>query len=283
MGLYDRDYTQAEDSRQRYYGAPQFHLGLPRLTPAVKWLLIANVAVFLVGVLFPPLGRSFEYWFALHSRLEMAAVRPWSLVTYEFLHAGVWHIFFNMIGLYFLGPALESQWGRRRFLLFYLLCGAFGGSLYLFFAGVGLVQGGLLLGASGSVLAILAACAILFPHTTVVLLIFPVPIRVAAIGLVAVYTLSIFTGQENPGGNAAHLGGMAAGAAFVLLGPQWERLSLRTRVKSSKRNLQRERGLQMEVDRILVKVHESGLHSLTAKEKKTLRKATQEENRRRSY
>src|SRR5512146_1961683 len=147
MGLYDRDYTQAEDSAQRYYGTPQFRFGLPRLTPAVKWLMIVNVAIFLAGVLFPPLERSLRNWFAVNSTGWAAAVHPWTVVTYEFLHADVWHIFFNMIGLYFLGPALENQWGSRKFLLFYLLCGACGGLLYLFATGVGLVQTGSLLGA----------------------------------------------------------------------------------------------------------------------------------------
>jgi membrane associated rhomboid family serine protease len=285
MGLYDRDYTQAEESPQRYYGTPQFRLGLPKLTPAVRWLLICNVAIFIAGKLFEPLGEWFEGRFAIHSQVIATLMQPWSLVTYEFLHdrQNIWHIFFNMLGLYFLGPALEQQWGGRKFLIFYLVCGACGGLLYLLLAGVGFFPAGLLIGASGSVLAILAACAILFPHTTVVIFIFPVPIRVAAIGLVAVYALSVFTGQGNSGGDAAHLGGMAAGAAFVLLAPRWELLSLKTRVNSSKKNLQHERELQIEVDRILSKVHQSGLHSLTAREKKTLQRATQEENRRKHY
>ncbi len=285
MGLYDRDYTQAEDAPQRYYGTPQFRVGLPTLTPVVKWLLITNVGIFLAGIMIPSLGDWLQNAFALHSQFGMALTRPWGVVTYEFLHSrdNIGHILFNMLGLYFLGPALERQWSGRRFLIFYLLCGACGGLLYLLFVGLGIVQGGSLLGASGSVLAILAACAILFPHTTVVFFIFPVPIRIAAVVLVALYTVSIFTGQENPGGNAAHLGGMAAGAAFVLLAPLLEQLSLRTKVISSKKNLQRERELQVEVDRILAKVHQSGLHSLTAKEKKILRRATQEENKRRHY
>jgi membrane associated rhomboid family serine protease len=282
MGLYDRDYTQAEESPQRFYGTPQFRFGFPTLTPVVKWLLIVNVAIYLAGVLFPPLGRLLEGWFAVHSQVWIMAVQPWRLVTYEFLHSrlDVWHIFFNMLGLYFLGPALEGLWGSRRFLLFYLICGACGGLLFLLLTGVAVLPPGFLLGASGSILSILAACAILFPHTTVVLLIFPVPIRVAAAGLVVAYSLSVFMGQGNAGGDAAHLGGMAAGAAYVLLTPRWERFHLKRRAWSSKKNLQREQDLQIEVDRILAKVHQSGLHSLSAKEKKTLQKATAEENKR---
>jgi membrane associated rhomboid family serine protease len=279
MGLYDRDYTQAEDSAQRY-GTPQFRLGFPPMTPAVKWLVIANVTVYIVGLV-GPLGDLLKTWFALYSPLSVAIGRPWGLVTYEFLHETPWHIFFNMMGLYFLGPALEKQWGSRKFLLFYLLCGACGGLFYLILGSAGVLPTGLLLGASGSVLAILAACAVLFPHTTVVLWIFPMPIRLVAAGMLVVYTVSLFTGQVNSGGDAAHLGGMLAGAAFVLLRPQLVRLSLRTKAESSRKSLERERELQIEVDRILAKVHQSGLHSLTSKEKRTLQLATQEENKRR--
>jgi membrane associated rhomboid family serine protease len=282
MGLYDRGYTQAEDSPQRYYGSPQFRFGLPPLTPVVKWLLIANVAVFIAGAILPALERAFNDWLAMFSPLSLTLTRPWSLVTYEFLHGNVWHIFYNMVGLYFLGPALEGHWGSRKFLAFYLACGACGGLLYLLLSNVGILPPGVLVGASGSILAILAACAILFPHTTVVLVIFPVPIRVAAVGFVLVFALSIFTGQGNAGGDAAHLGGMASGAAYVLLGPRLEQSSLRRRSRSSKKNLERERELQVEVDRILAKVHQSGLHSLDSREKKALQKATAEENRRRN-
>jgi membrane associated rhomboid family serine protease len=285
MGLYDRDYTQAEDAPQRYYGTPQFRFGFPSLTPVVKWLLIVNVAIFLAGVIVSPLGRWLETWFALFPPLRSFVTRPWTIVTYEFLHSRIdaWHIFMNMIGLYFLGPALERQWSGRRFLLFYLLCGACGGLLYILLANAGLLIPAVLVGASGSILAILAACAILFPHTTVILFVFPVPIRVAAIGFMAVYVISILTGGGNAGGNAAHLGGMAAGAAYVFLTPRWEKLHLLRRASFSKKNLQRERELQIEVDRILAKVHNTGLHSLSAKEKKTLQKATAEENKRRHY
>ena len=282
MGLYDRDYTQAEDSRQRYYGSPQFRFGLPALTPAVKWLLIANIAVF-VAELVPSLGPSIESWLAVNSTGWAVVAQPWTIVTYEFVHASPWHIFFNMIGLYFLGPALENQWGSRKFLLFYLICGACGALLYLFLTHVGLLAPGILIGASGSVLAILAACAILFPHTTVILFIFPIPIRVAAAGLIIVYAINIVTSQGNAGGDAAHLGGMAAGAAYILLTPRLERIHLKRRARYSKKNLQRDRELQIEVDRILAKVSQSGLHSLTGKEKRTLQRATAEENRRRTY
>jgi membrane associated rhomboid family serine protease len=285
MGLYDRDYTQAEDSRQRHYGAPQFRLGLPPLTPTVKWLLIANVAIYVGGILFQSLGETLEDWFAVAPQTWVTALQPWRYITYEFLHdrGGVGHILGNMLGLFFFGPPLEQLWGRRKFLAFYLLCGACGSLFYLLLVGVRFLPAVPLIGASGSVLAVLAACAVLFPNMVVFVFILPVPIRVLAIVYVLSYLMQVIVRGANAGGDAVHLVSMAAGTAFVLLTPKWEHLHLRSRARSSKKNLQRERDLQIEVDRILAKVHQSGLHSLTSKEKKTLQKATAEENKRRSY
>jgi membrane associated rhomboid family serine protease len=285
MGLYDRDYTQAPHSRQQYYGTPQFRFGLPALTPAVKWLLIVNVVVFVAGILVPGLGRLLEDWFAVNPQSWFTALQPWRLVTYEFLHSrlGPWHIFFNMLMLFFLGPPLEQRWGWRKFLPFYLVCGACGALLYLLLAGVGFLSPAPLIGASGSVLAVLAACAILFPHFVVFVLFFPVPIRVLAVAAAFAYFLLVITRSANAGGEAVHLASMAAGAAYILLQPRWEELGLRNRAKSWEKRAQEQRSLEVEVDRILAKVHQFGLHSLTTKEKRTLKKATQEEIRRQQF
>ncbi len=289
MGLYDRDYTQADSGpqhygRQQHYGPPQMRFGLPRLTPVVKWLLIINISIFVVGTLIAPLGQFLENWFAINPGSWVTAIQPWRVVTYEFLHdrALPWHIFFNMIALFFLGPPLERHWGSRRFLPFYLICGASGGLLYLFLAGVGFLKPPLpLIGASGSVLGLLSACAILFPHFVMFVLFFPVPIRVAAVGFAFVYFLMVVTRSANAGGEAAHLAGMAAGAAYVLLGPKVGGLKLKVRAGSWEKKMEDQRVLQIEVDRILAKVHQHGLHSLSGSEKKILKKATQEEIKRR--
>jgi membrane associated rhomboid family serine protease len=281
MGLYDRDYTQA-GQRQQYYGSPQMRFNLPRLTPVVKWLLVANISIFVMGVLVPPLGIFLEKWFAVDASSWFTALQPWRLVTYEFLHnrGGIWHIFFNMLALFFLGPALERHWGSRRFLPFYLMCGAAGGLFYLVLTMTGFLAPALMIGASGSILGVLAACAILFPHIVLFVFFFPVPIRVAAMVLTFMYFLLIVTRSNNAGGQAAHLAGMAAGAAYVMLLPRLGRFRLKMRAGSWEKNVEEQRKLQIEVDRILAKVHRDGLHSLTGKEKRTLKKATQMELRR---
>jgi membrane associated rhomboid family serine protease len=280
MGLYDRDYIQP-DSREQRYGLPQMRFNLPRLTPVVKWLLIVNVAVFFLS-LAPALGNFIERWFALSPGSWSTTLQPWRLITYQFLHSRyyVWHIFFNMFGLFMLGPSLERFWGGRRFLSFYLICGASGGLLYLFLVRVGFLAALPMVGASGAVLGVIAACAILFPHFMVIVFIFPVPIRVFAVVFAAASFLSLVTRGQNAGGEAAHFAGMAVGAAYVLLHPKWDRVKLKVRAGSWEKRVEESRRLQIEVDRILAKVHREGLHSLTVREKRALKRATQEEIKR---
>jgi membrane associated rhomboid family serine protease len=256
---------------------------LPRMTPAVKWLLIVNIGVFVLSLV-PTLGTLLARWFALDATSWATVAQPWRLVTYQFLHSRLdaAHIFLNMIGLYFIGPPLERFWGGRRFVLFYLGCGVAGGLTYILMVAAGWLSAGTMVGASGAVLGVVAACAVLFPRFTLVLFVFPVPIRVAAIGLVFVYLMNVLMafGHGGGGGDAAHLGGMAAGAFYVLLLPVWDRLTLKTRSGSWEKRMEESQRLQIEVDRILAKVHHSSLHSLTRREKTTLKRATQEEVRR---
>ena len=280
MGLYDRDYTQPE-SRRRSYDLSQVRFNLPQMTPAVKWLLIANVAVFLAGLI-PQVGVFLERWGAVNSTSWATTLQPWRILTYQFLHSRVnmLHIFMNMLGLYMLGPALERYWGSRRFMQFYFLCGASGGIAYLVLSRIGLVGAGTLIGASGAIFGLMAAAAILLPHFICVLLIFPVPIRVVAVLLALLSFFVVITGGANAGAEATHFTGMAVGAAYVLVHPRWDRFILKMRSGSWEKRIEEGRRLQIEVDRILAKVHRSGLHSLTRSEKATLKRATQEELRR---
>jgi hypothetical protein len=130
----------------------------------------------------------------------------------------------------------------------------------------------------------LAACAILFPQFVVFFFIFPVPIRIATVVLTFAYFLIVITRGDNAGGNACHLAGMAAGAAYVLSGPWRSKLKIRkTAGQRWEKKMAEQRNLQIELDRILDKVHKSGIHSLTSKEKRTLKKATKAEQMRNTF
>jgi membrane associated rhomboid family serine protease len=282
MGLYDRDYTQANFESQ-FHNAPQMRMAFPQITPVVKWLLIINIAVFLVSFLIPPVGYLFFEWFSVYPTSLGKSLQLWRPITYQFLHAGPWHIFLNMFILFFFGPMLERFWGSRKFLVFYLVCGAAGGLLYPLLALVGWLNVGRLVGASGSILGMLAAGAILFPNLRVYVWgIIPLRLSVLALILAAVSIMTLLRPARfsNAGGEAAHLGGMAAGAIYVL-SESW-RTKLKLRIQSGRwqKKMDAERNLQVELDRILQKVHDSGIYSLTSAEKKTLKQATEAEQRR---
>ena len=287
MGLYDRDYTQSDyqqhQSHSRY--APQMRFSLPRLTPVVKWLLIINIGVFLAGIMFRPLGEFIYTWCQLDATSPWRALQPWRLVTYQFLHDPnwYWHIFFNMLGLFFLGPTLERHWGSKRFLPFYLGCGVAGALFYFLLVAVGFLPAGAMVGASGAILGLLAACAILFPQFVVFIFIFPVPIRIAAISFAAIYFLIVITRGGNAGGHAAHLAGMAAGAAYVYSQSWRDKFKLKFRSGRWEKQMEEQRKLQFEVDRILSKVHNSGIQSLSSREKKILKQATKAEQTRNRF
>ncbi len=283
MGLYDRDYTREQNEPYPAY-APQMRMGMPSVTPAVKWLLIVNVIVYLVGYLTSSpasTGLTFlERFFALIPASPLLALQLWRLITYQFLHAGFGHIFFNMLGLFFLGPSLERQWGSKKFLMFYLSCGVTGGLFYILLVTIGFLPPVAMIGASGAVLGVLTACAILFPHFIVFFLFFPMPIRVFAIILICIASVRVLSKGANAGGEACHLAGIAAGAFYVLSDSWRTAIKLRFKAKRWDRYVESERRLRIEVDRILKKVHDSGLHSLTSAEKRLLKKATRLEQSR---
>jgi membrane associated rhomboid family serine protease len=262
----------------------------PKITPVVKWLLITNFAVFFAGAIFLPSNihvlnlpfpiNSLVKWCSVFPDTPWAMLQLWRLITYQFLHGDIFHILFNMLGLFFLGPTLERHWGNRKFLIFYLSCGVAGGLFYTVLVALNFLWAGPMVGASGAILGMLAACAILFPQFVVFIFLFPVPIRVAAIGLTVVYFFFVITRGANAGGHAAHLAGMAAGAAYVF-SESW-RAKLRFKIQSGRwqKKITAQRSLQVELDRILQKVHDSGIQSLTPKEKKLLRQATEAEQTR---
>jgi rhomboid family protein len=274
----------------------------------VTWLLGINCVVFLLdGVLSSGMrsqGLSPTYWGNFNVEQGLYGLQLWRWVTYQFLHDGFFHLLVNMIGLYFFGSMLEKWWGSRRFLAFYLLCGICGALLLspiaintpglifnldlLHAQGVQPIQI-TIVGASGSVFGILAGAAVLFPHQRVMLLLPPIPMKLRTMALLflGLAALSVIVGSDNAGGEAAHLGGALLG--FVLVkNPGWlnwaDRLStsaIQAGVNKGRFERKRKREVidQTEVDRILDKVRNKGLASLSRKEKKTLNDATERQKR----
>jgi membrane associated rhomboid family serine protease len=161
-----------------------------------------------------------EAWSYFSFTTAVGGLQVWRWITFQFIHAGLGHIFGNMLGLYFFGPMIEQYLGRRRFLAFYLLCGMAGPVVYLFFAATGILgmsPGSPMVGASAGVFGILLAAAQIAPRTTVMLLFPPIPMQLRTLALVllglAAYT--VFTQGHNAGGEAAHLGGAALGYLLI--------------------------------------------------------------------
>lgn len=283
MGLYDRDYTQSDYHSSHGYH-PQMRMMFPRMTPVVKWLMIINISIFVLTVLSDRLANFAFTWFSVFPATVGMSLQLWRIITYQFLHDihSMGHIFVNMVVLYFFGVMLERSWGSRRFLTFYLICGAMGGILYPILALVGWLAIGPLVGASGGILGMIAACAIMYPNMRV-LVFFVFPVRLFIVALViagwAVLTLLRPT-LGNAGGEAAHLAGMAAGAIYVLSQSWRARLMYKMQSRSVQRKTQTYHSLQQQIDDILDKVHREGIGNLTRQERKILKQATEIERKR---
>jgi membrane associated rhomboid family serine protease len=199
-----------------------------QVTPIVRNLLMANIAVYLVGsFLRIDLATTFGYHtFSMH---EMGLFNPIQIFTYMFLHANSGHIFSNMFGLFMFGPMLERFLGGKRFLILYILSGVgaclLHGSINLYEISkfsidspeYTMMMSGSMVGASGAIFGILGAFARLFPNTEMI--IFPLPIPVKAKYLVSLYALfEIFSGVYNvmPGvAHFAHIGGLIFGILLI--------------------------------------------------------------------
>jgi membrane associated rhomboid family serine protease len=139
----------------------------------------------------------------------------WTLLSYSLLHnlADFFHLFFNLLLIYFFGPTLEGRWGSRRFVIFYF-SGALGGGLAFIAFNLLLGSGALLVGASGAVLALIIAWGILFPNLPVYL--FGVlPLKGKHLILLTVGVELLLAVSQTPVSSAAHFGGMATGALLV--------------------------------------------------------------------
>lgn len=269
MGIYDRDYNRPSGEERR------ISFVLPGLTPVVKVLLIVNIAIFMLQM--SGLNNVFTQLFSVYPVTLANNLQIWRLVTYQFLHAGLFHLLFNMLVLYFLGPILEKNWGSVRFLVFYLGCGIAGGLFYTILCLLKVVSIGSLVGASGAILGGMAAAAVLFPNMTVMLFfIIPLKIRTAALIAMVIFIVSVLTNSNNAGGNAAHLGGMLAGGIYTLFFTG--KLKVNKPVVSTWHDrFHSDIELQAEVDRILHKVNINGINSLSRKERKILQEATKRE------
>jgi membrane associated rhomboid family serine protease len=260
-----------------------------RITPWVLRLIIANAVVLL-------LMRTIFISPALASALAFspadALLEPWTFFTYMFVHGGLLHLLGNMFMLWVFGTPVENRMGSRSFILYYLLCGV--GAAVFSLALSGIMNVGPFLGASGAVLGVALAFAIYWPDAE--LIVFPLPIPIRARTLVALLVgLDVFFYFLTPGDGIAHLAHVG-GVLFGYLYFRMQGLSRRSphpppravervvMVQSGSAEPERRTPVTpararrrvdadpvaAEVDRVLDKISEKGIASLTPAERRFL-------------
>lgn len=289
--LENRDYMRSQPSFQ-----PQ--------RPLTIILLVANAVLFVIQSFFQayvPQVPVYEYFALSLEGLKSGFV--WQLLTFQFMHAGILHLLLNCWAIYVFGREIESTLGRRSFLVLYLTSGIAGGLLQTI--GQLLLSshfGGAVVGASAGVFGLVAAFAMLYPERSLTMLLFFIlPVTIQAKYLLLVSAAIALFGIAFPGdhiAHAAHLGGMLMGIFYVRQVIHWNwrwpganrpvrRVPPRelVGVASSKPSpwkirpnqpdepLSTDEFLSKEVDPILDKISQHGIHSLTERERKILEAA----------
>jgi membrane associated rhomboid family serine protease len=259
-----------------------------RFTPWVGRLIIANAVVLL---LLRTIFTSPALTDALAFAPDHALSRPWTFFSYMFVHAGLLHLLFNMLMLFVFGGPVEARMGSRPFILYYLYCGAGSAVFCLMLSGI--MDIGPFVGASGALLGVALAFAMYWPDAE--LIVFPIPIPIRARTLVMILVgLDVLLYFVTPGDGVAHLahvGGAAFGYLFfrvqgmsrrtphpppravervVMVQSGASEPERRTPVTPARRRRVEADPVAAEVDRVLDKISEKGIASLTPAERRFL-------------
>ncbi|MBS1504456.1 MAG: rhomboid family intramembrane serine protease [Bacteroidetes bacterium] len=230
----------------------------------------------------------------LPSSLARLSHRFWTPLTYMFMHAGVFHILFNMLWLYWIGQIFEEYLGNKRTIGLYILGGLTGAFFFVFFYNVlplfandpVLVAASTVVGASAAVMAIIVATATLLPNYTIFLM-FLGPVKLKWIVLFIVVIDFIGISGFNAGGELSHLGGALFGFIYIKQlqrGNDWvgfftnifnKKSKLKVAAKNNSKN-SANKPRQEEIDRILDKISQTGYESLSKQEKEILFRASKD-------
>ena len=273
---------------------------------AVIRLIYINSVLFIVLKIFVLVMQLFKLdgefiytYLAMPSNLKSLLYKPWTVVTYMFLHKDFFHIFFNMLALYWFGKLFLIQFTQKQLYGLYFWGGLSAGLIYLISYNIfplfsDQVDFSILMGASGSIMAMILATAMQFPNMELrFFLIGMVKLKYIAIAAVLISIFGITSG--NAGGQLAHLGGALYGYFFIVslrrgkdstkgfnklmdsISNLFKSQKLKVkRAKPSNRKMtdaefNMNKAKQMkEIDRILDKIKSSGYGSLTSEEKKKL-------------
>lgn len=290
----DREYARESDFAGPYRPAMPSRplLGGRSVVTLLIW---TNIVIFVLATLTG--GRFGVHGSPIAAFLELTAneVRGgqiWRVITAQYLHWDTFHILFNMLGLHFLGRQFEIDWGSRMFLAVYTTAGLIGNLFLLVLTFLGWFNPDVpAAGASGCVLGLLGAAAVRYPRAEVLIyFLFPMKMRTVALIFAGLYAINLFNRGTNAGGDACHIAGLAFGAWWAWRGEYWfsrrgwSMPSFRSRKPyrrpSARAATFQDRVRQRQddaetVDRILKKVYDSGVHSLSEAEKRALQEATE--------
>jgi membrane associated rhomboid family serine protease len=256
------------------------------MTPWVRRLIVANLVVFLLQ-----LTIFVDSWFATTFGFAplTAAARPWTFVTYMFLHRGFLHLAFNLLALYVFGPEVEERMGGGAFLRYYFLCGL-GGAVFSLVLGWSFDRPNPVIGASAAVYGVLLAFAWAAPNAPISVLFLPEPIpaKWLVTFIVALSLVLALLPTSDGVSHVAHLGGFAAGFLYLKVA-DWRlgraehhlRRAAQPSVlvhpgraaRASDAPKPRRSGrdpAQAEIDRVLDKISARGIESLTPAERRFL-------------
>lgn len=279
MGIYDRD----------WYRPTRPGLSLRR-TSVVTILIAINVACFVLQII---ALKGFRWnlvgVFGMWPQDVVGKLKVWQILTSMFLHSvgSPLHLIFNMFLLWMLGRPVEARLGRRPFLRLYLGSGLLAGIAYVV---IGQFTEPFLpaVGASGAVMGVIVYFTFLAPNTTVLLFfVIPMKIKWVTIGFLALdFYLFVLAGSQGTGiAHTAHLGGALFGLLYWRYAHRVDRfftdLEIRGRARAAAGGARREADLEIEVDRLLDKIREDGIHSLSEKERRFLREASERLRRKR--
>lgn len=261
-------------------------------------LIVINVIVFILANIFvniPGLGGYVYDYFALPSSLHQLLYRPWTLITYMFLHVQTMHLVFNMLWFYWFGIIFTDFMGAKRLLYTYLLGGIAGGFLYIIVSNI-LPLGGLLLGASAGIMAVIVATAVLVPDFQLHLIFFG-PVKLKYLAIASFVLTSLVDFSVNSGGKVSHIGGALYGILYMYqyrkgtdyaeiagnfinrLGRLFSSFNKGPKLKKAggsgvRQQKMAEEEKQKKIDAILDKISASGYDALTKEEKDFLFKST---------
>jgi membrane associated rhomboid family serine protease len=256
-----------------------YQLSLPPMQPVTKWLLIANLAIWLPMVVLyhaaPSVGVPLYRLLALEPELWAGwapLVPVWQLVTYGFMHSpdSPMHLFGNLLWLYFFGTFLEGLIGSRSFVAHYVIALLLGAGVQL---GLGLAAGDMrpTVGASGAVMAVVIAMALLRPHMRVIFLFVPVPLWALAAVKVFLDVFGALTGQGAVA-HGVHLTGAVWALVAVRSGLIWRDpvAWLEARRKVTERRKEATDSERLDV--LLARISKEGIGSLTHRERAFLKR-----------